>query len=173
MGSRSGLGGCAVSGPSEIEVREIVLDRLKVATRQAVSREALLGAAEVRTMLDCMTDRMIIDLTTYLLAHRQVDKRERITVTYPATWWDAFKRDLRRWAVGRVYRRRRRVFARLALRYVRRHPIRIDAHVVTVDFTEHASYPEAKIALPPDQFGRPVIIQQLDTQVVGYDDEVS
>lgn len=107
---------------------------------------------EVKTDLDRMMDRMLCELHAEVYGKRGLECRKQVVATYPATWWDALKRDLRR-----------RTNNRLVHRWLDRHPIRIDAKAVTLDFSERMLFPDNTVAIKG--FGDPHFIQRIEAGI--------
>lgn len=68
--------------PPAVEMESILLDKLKVAARQQIGPQVL-HDMELRTHMDYMTDRMIVDLRSHVYAHK-VDSQE-VTVPFSKT----------------------------------------------------------------------------------------
>jgi hypothetical protein len=152
---------------AEVAFRELVLERLKVASVGRISRQ-LLVEAEIRTVMEMMADQLAVELSAHVLAHSTVRKQHRLVVEYPATAWDHVKATLARWTWQgggvKVHGLRTephpapRRLRRLVSWWLRRHPVRVTAEAVSVDFSEYATFPEAQIAYPKD-LGRVVFAQ--------------
>lgn len=136
--------------PQEMVARfeTIMLERLKVAGITNISN-VLLDSAEVsvsETMTMAM-DQTMIRLATRVLAHDQ----GKVTITFPATWWDHLKRD----RISKI--------PLVGRWYVRRHPVRESA----IPLRRWAKFPGAEIAYPRGL--GPVRIETLDLSGNTYD----
>lgn len=84
-------------------IREVSFEKLKVAVQVNYSLKELAflrNHAEVETRIDQHSQRLVIQLTSFVLAKRREDLTE--SVYYPADWWQAFKaRWFPRWALKR------------------------------------------------------------------------
>lgn len=125
------------------EEHTLVLERLRHVASTALS-PALVATLETHTFEHTFRDQLIMQLRAEVLGHRLVNEEAsgalRVIVTYPASGWDAFKRD----AAPRL--------GRLGRWWLRRHPVRLTARVVReawgVTFREWATFPEASIVYP-------------------------
>ena len=55
--------------PPEQMIEELLLERMKLAARGSITREALLDGAAVKTMVDMLTDSLLVSLETVVLGH--------------------------------------------------------------------------------------------------------
>ena len=55
--------------PPEQMIEELLLERMKLAARGSITREALLDGAVVREMVDMLTDSLLVSLETVVLGH--------------------------------------------------------------------------------------------------------
>lgn len=125
----------------------ITLDRRLVAAKSALGPQ-MLDDLEVRTELDAMTGRLLVQLRSYVMAERVDEVREVVEVAYPATWWQAWKE-----AHPRAYR---------ALVWpLTGHPVRYTTVEREVVVGRWAMFPENRRRYPPD-LGAPVYVQQVD-----------
>lgn len=147
-----------MTGPPSME--HIALQRLKVGVRQELSREmaTLASTAEFSSMIDHVTDRMVLQLRAHVLAEQlppqTIQHRVRVETKDPrfATWWDHFKATYqhrwwmrwREWDVQTV-----------------RTPVVVE-RTVCVSVRDHWTYPRAGIALP-SEFGSPVLVSTWDS----------
>jgi hypothetical protein len=115
----------------------IELSPVLVAVQHAVSREALALGDRVQLVehIDHFTDSLVLTLKSWIWSQK-VQEQE---VTYPATWWDHFKRDGLRWLPAWARKR-----------------IRVRMHLTRMASWE--GYPEFKA---PPQCGKSVRILQM------------
>lgn len=91
--------------PPEKMVTELVLDRVKVAARGYITRQALADRASAVVMLDHLADQLIVNLESFVLADDSKTVEWRLVEYRPTGWWDYLKRRhaprwmLRRWPV--------------------------------------------------------------------------
>lgn len=143
---------------------DLILDRIRWKARRMVGPQVL-DSIELTTLPDQVFGGMLASLQAEIYGKRGRECRKRIVATYPATWWDAFKRDLDRWSVGRRGRR-------LVRWWIARHPVRMDARVVTLDFSEQMLFPDNEIVVPPG-LGKPVFAQTIGVQQGPLDGEAA
>lgn len=71
----------------EQAVKEILLDRISFAYRTRISTLAAERAVDVSVLLDPMADAFVVGLYSFQPGERD----EVVNISYPKTWWDAFK----------------------------------------------------------------------------------
>lgn len=146
--------------PVPLEVQELILERLKVASRVNIGRQ-LLEDAELHTMWDIASDTLAVQLSTFLMSHQVAEDHARALVEHPATWWDHLKRDLAVWAVPFHPGRRRQPLKRLVSWWLRRHPVRVTAYTVNLRVRDLATFPEND-QVYPKSMGTVRMIRQAD-----------
>ncbi len=120
--------------------REVVLDRVKVASRGHITREALADRAEVSLMLDMVTDSLIVNLESFVLGHDRKTVRWQLVEYRPASWWEYLKRrHAPRW-------------------FLDRYPVKHQRHERTLSLPLRSLYPEAPA---PPGLG-PVVFHTMD-----------
>lgn len=117
----------------------VALERLRVGLDTYVTRHAVLEVNE-----DALFDQIRIGLRSEVLAQRLDCRKAERVVSFeePASAWQMFKRNhAESWWLGWLVRRR---------------PVRNVTHrkAVSLEVEAFAAYPDARIALPPDDFGR-------------------
>lgn len=147
--------------------RAVTLDRLLYTVRQYLHD---LPFAADSAVLVRHAELMALELRAEVLAEHlppeQVHHTVRDTQTFSgevrdqrfASWWDHFKATYRqrRWMRWRYWTVR---FQTVVIPYRQQVACR---HRVTVNVRQHITYPRARVALPPDQFGRPVVVSVHD-----------
>lgn len=85
---------------SRIPVREVTLHRIHTVAQRRIDSFTLreMGETQFGVFIDHATGDLVMQLRASLLAAATAQR----TVTYPATWWDAFKL---RWFTARLLRR--------------------------------------------------------------------
>lgn len=144
-----------------LDDQRVVLERLKVGAQQRVSNEfpTMMSSAQWSAEQDRIRDQMVIRLTAHVLAEQlppqTTDHHISFTTNHQrfATWWDMFKSTYaeRWWMRWRHW----------DVRFVAV-PVPVE-RTVTVRVRDHWTYPTARIALPPKDFGAPVMVSIVDT----------
>ena len=134
-----------------IEAEQITFQKLRVGVEQRIS-EAMARDLELRSIVDHVTAHMVLQLRGYVLGHKVVGGTIEfpVHVTTPATWWDAWKRDVLP-RLGRAGRW-----------YLRRHPVRELAEArgrLEIEGVEWATFPETTLAFPKEM-GHVHVMQQ-------------
>lgn len=140
--------------------RQVALLRLRYAASTVISPEVI-ERADVRVVADHVAGNLVAQLRGEILAE-QLPPQTRdhlIRVEQPdprhATWWDMWKDTHRdRWWAAWFVRRR-------PPRYV--DTIVAVSRIVTVTVRPHWTYPQARIRLPEESFGSPVMVALTDT----------
>ena len=84
-------------------VREFLLERMKIRANGHITREALLDGAAVKTMVDMLSDTLLLSLETAVLGHDRKTISWQLTEYRPDGWLQYLKR---RHAPGPVCERR-------------------------------------------------------------------
>ena len=147
---------------SEISFQTVALNSLKVAVQRYLSAEMVYVAhtADLRTMTEYLTDRMVLDLRARVLAEQlppqQIHHPIRVEVDDPrhATWWEFFKATYhqRWWLRWRSW----------PIRHVNT-PVAVQ-RTITVDVRNHWTFPRASIIPPDSGLGTPVMVATWTTE---------
>ena len=138
---------------TEMHTESRTLEQLRVAVVAMVSEDLINDAAWVASNanLEILKDHtaraLVFRLMSHVLAEKLATDAETTELRVPATWWQHFKQD------------HSRLFPKW---YLRRRPVKMTGYKQTVSFRQYRTYPNAKIALPPDRFGQPVIVEFAD-----------
>jgi len=123
-----------------------MLVQLKVGVRMTLP-QFVADQARFSMETDHAAERLVAQLRSYVLAEHLVSETQDCTWTFPSSWWQHFKRDS--W-LGR----HRPQWMR------KRWPVRMTTTAKTITFDRYRTYPDARIALPEDRFGAPVMVEQ-------------
>lgn len=143
-----------------IEREQITLDMLKVGVVRHINRELLNDArfvgrtAELSPMVDYLGHSFALYLRAFVLAHKVDDQSGVLKFDSPASWWQHLKLTL-----GPPW------FPRW---FLRRWPVRFRTTTKEIHYEAFYNYPDARIALPEEKFGHPVLFERI-TPVVEHD----
>lgn len=128
------------------------------ASQVAVSEEFLYGA-DVRVQQDVVFDQLMYQLRTKILTDdlppQEFTARDRVIFEVPASTWQMWKKR----HVGRWYARR--LVARWPVRYEPDPDGRGADAVCTASLERWRAYPRARIQLPPERYGDPVLFHSV------------
>lgn len=136
-----------LSMPDDISVQQYTLEWLKIGMRAEIP-QSVLDTVELSVWRNDLIDNMVFALRAKVLADElppeQITQRYDVTWTVPASPWQHFKQNHdRSWWLRWL---------------VARHPVRLDDHRKTVEFTvdlhRYHTYPEARVT--PSWLGHPV-----------------
>lgn len=136
---------------TEAEFREIVLDRVKLASRLAISRE-IWEDTTIRTMFDWMADQLIVQIEAEILAQKHYRHSRLVEWSFPSSPWQHVKARLG----GRFGRWIRRTW-----------PVVETLKHVRIDYEAQTMFPEATVRYPKDL--GPQVRAVLDTPHVWTD----
>ena len=122
--------------------QQLILHMRRVGTRRAVPRYVAQSAEFKAFWAENELESMIMELSSYVLADQKVSRRQTVTLEYPASWWQHFKRD------------------QMPRRFIRRWPVRMQKYSREIILDADVTYPDADM-LPPERFGRPVIVERM------------
>ena len=126
--------------PPEQMIEELLLERMKLAARGSITREALLDGAAVKTMVDMLTDTLLLSLETAVLGHDRKTISWQLVEYRPDGWLQYLKR-------------------RHAPRWIlKRWPVQMKRHERTLTLPVRSLYPEAP---KPPGLG-PVVFHSLE-----------
>jgi hypothetical protein len=108
------------------EMREIVLEQLKIAGVQKIGRTTLENM-KMSNWWEGPTEDLILRLSSYMLAERIVDDTYEFEYKIPATWWQHFKAE------------------KFPLGWKLRWPVKYRTEKEIVKFVRHATYPMASL----------------------------
>lgn len=162
-----------------VDVREIILERMKVAARQYLSPQ-LAHEARASVEFDHMADAMAIDLRTYVLRERLLTDDQSADYSRTVIVRQSAPRYVRSLAVvtllavvlGAITATLAPfiISAALALAAVAIHasnpPVtheRTVSGTVTIPVTSYATYPDNTTVLPAEKWGSPVRLQEAST----------
>lgn len=130
-----------------VAVKRILLQRFDLHVRRVLeTRKVALNGVRIE-MLDLFADaagRAAVQMSAYVWAQKLQDETVALSVSYPSTWWQAFKerffpaRALRRWPVKKTTVSRAHRFRTLAL------------------------FPGYRYESPSDRLGEPHVISIVD-----------
>lgn len=123
-----------------LELEELLLERIKLAARGSITREALLDGAAVKTMVDMLSDTLLLSLETAVLGHDRKTISWQLVEYRPDGWLQYLKR-------------------RHAPRWIlKRWPVQMKRHERTLTLPVRSLYPEAP---KPPGLG-PVVFHSLE-----------
>jgi hypothetical protein len=134
--------------PFTVTRQQKVLEQLKVANRQPLP-QFVADNARFTLDVDHIAGRMTAQMSSYVLAEKLVSETQECAFSFPASWWQHFKIDCRLW--------RWVTTARLRHRW----PVRMTRTTKSITFQRYRTYPDASLPLPEEQFGLPVMYEQV------------
>jgi hypothetical protein len=130
-----------------------LLEQIKVATTRPIPvgdlPEFVRDQAMFKARMDETTGRLVVSLSSYVLAEHLARETQTVTLRVPASWWQHFKRDVL-YGSGRF----RPTWV------MRRWPARVRTLSREVTFTAWRAYPQAS-GIPKD-LGTPVLYEEVD-----------
>lgn len=132
---------------SDSEFTQRILRIVRVGASQVIPEHVARTASF--SVQEHMGRDMILGLSAEVLRDHIVDEVQTVTLEVPASWWQHFKADHRdrfgfRW-------------------FVKRFPILLETWNKEVRFDRYYNYPDARISLPEDNFGK-FIVYETSTQ---------
>lgn len=109
-----------------IDMREIMLEKLKIAGVQKIGRTTL-DNMKMSNWWEGPTEDLVLRLSSYMLAQRIVDDTYEFEYKIPATWWQHFKAE------------------KFPLSWKLRWPVKYRTEKEIVKFVRHATYPMASL----------------------------
>ncbi len=134
---------------------QVTLAFKNFAAQVAVDDEIFFGNADIRVQQDMVYNQLLVQLRARVLADdlppETFTARDRVTFEVPASTWQMWKkRHAHRWYA-------RRLVARWPVRYEPDPDGRGADAVCTANLERWRSYPRARVQLPPDRYGNPVL----------------
>src|ERR1035441_10045169 len=108
-------------------ISQRLLERLQVTNRVALP-QYVADNARFSVETDVVGQRLIAQMTSYVLAEKLVSETQDCAWSYPASWWQHFKRDCRLWHWVTTARVRRRW------------PVRMTETTKTITFQRYRTY---------------------------------
>lgn len=135
----------------ELSTEQVLLERVRVGARVSASNYVLANLRDVNAWQEHLADAVVHEFSSEVLAQR-LDTRtvdQRVEWEVPASWWQMFKATyaLSWWLAWLVDRR--------PVRYEVKHKF------VSIKYGVDAIYPDARIRLPEETFGRPFVVNRL------------
>lgn len=123
---------------------EVFFEKLKFGSRRYIGPFTA-DSLKIETLHDSLADQWLVEIQGYMLAEKLEDHTRTVTIShnfsYPATWWDMFKKQY------------------FPAPMLDRFPVRYKTETKTskrsVTFKKYATYPHAAIAYP--KMGTPVM----------------
>lgn len=152
---------------TDLSADPIVLNWKRFSSQVAVAEE-FLADAEVSIAQDYVLGRLVYQLRTKVLTDdlpsEQFTAQTRVTFEVPASTWQMWKkRHAQRWYA-------RRIFARWPVRYEPDPDGRGTTAVCTANLERFRAYPRARVHMPPNRFGAPVLFHAIRDLRWDYDD---
>ena len=109
-----------------IEMRQIILEKMKIAGIQKIGRSTLEGM-KTSNWWEGPSEDLVMRISSYMWAQRIVDDTYEFEYKIPATWWQQFKRE------------------KFPLSWKLRWPVKYKTEKEVVKFVRYATYPMASI----------------------------
>lgn len=140
-----------------LQTATLSLDKLPI--RYSAAWDNSLGmhfrdSLELSRYQDQFLDRMIYEMSAFVLAEKLVDKtikkQARLRVYVPASWWQHFRQD--------VYPK----LGRLGRWLLRRKPVRtkeiVKYETLVANFKQYATYPASDLVMAPKEIHKNIIV---------------
>lgn len=135
----------------------VQLERVRVAVRNVLYDVGPTVSASAD--VEWHAEQMALEVSAYVLSERLPPERfetsQKFPVSWPDGWWQMWLHEHRSWPVVRSWLKRRPV---------RMHTEWKLATVVT-DLERYRSYPKARVQLPEDRWGAPVLASVVTSRV--------
>lgn len=134
--------------PTHINIAEHTFEYMRVTGSTAIPFADLMGLRDAHIAIHQETDRLILDLSTYVLSDHleptTISDTKTATFKCPTTWWDMFKHHHLPWHWTIV----KKLFKPAKFDTFERE-VKLEVEVVPIDI-----YPEARVPMP-SVMGRP------------------
>lgn len=145
----------------DLSSERITLAFKQYATQVAVGEEVFFQRADLRVQHEVF-GQLLFQLRAHVLADdlppEEFTARSNVTFEIPASTWQMWKKR----HAGRWYARR--LVARWPVRYEPDPDGRGTTAVCTASLERWRAYPRARVELPPDRFGAPVLLHAIRDQ---------
>ena len=127
--------------PVSVYATQRVFDLQRVANQVAIP--AGLQGLDAQMIEDHAFQTTLCRLSAYVMTEKLADETKVAEMAIPASWWQHLKDSYApRW-------------------FARRFPVKRKVYYASVHFEAKGVYPDAPIAMPPEQFGQRVIFEEI------------
>ncbi len=124
-----------------IDLKEIILEKVKVGTRQYIS-DLMREELKLEFIEDIITQTTIASFRTWCWSEKIEERSHDVHFRYPKTWWQMFK------------------FQYFPKRFLKKYPVQFENVKKRVTFSKTAAYPQLPIYLK-GKTGRMVVSTEL------------
>jgi hypothetical protein len=123
------------------EYTQRILTRVKVANRQVIPE--YVRRTSTFSQQEQIGSDMVLELTAEVLRDHVLSDYQDAEFDVPASWWQHLKQTVEN--------------VRLLRRFVKRYPVVYVTWTQRIHFDRYYDYPDARIALPEDRFGKFIV----------------